>query len=247
MERRRPALLVAVLAAVVAVAGFAGPGPAAAKSPNLLPNADFEESAVEPGPLAGQSPQPLLPTGWVFEGSAGLFDHSPHGGSGGSKRAAAISVPAGGKTMVCADYPVGCHQNPVNKEKNETVVRAVSINPAWRNAQAVPVQEGRSYELSVDLAWELATENEGAFGLVRWYPETSATNAGQRATVGAPTVTQAFVVKATKSTSTFRKWGRVSGVVKAPKGATTAVVLLGATDDVFIGKFQFDKVYFGAI
>ena len=231
----------AVVALVTAVLG--GPGPASAKGKNLLPNTDFEESAIEPGPAAGKSPQPLLPTGWAFEGAAGLFDHSPNGGSGGSARAAAISIPLGGKRNVCADKPVGCNDNPATKPKNDAAA-AVTVNPAWRNAEPIPVQAGKRYELSVDLAWQLATEGEGAFGIVRWMTDSGAA-AGTAGVDVAPKLSEAFVVRSTAATSPARPWGRVSGVVEAPKNATSAVVLLGATDDAFIGQFKFDKAFFG--
>ena len=226
-------LLRAVLVAAL-IGGAGGIGGARAAGPNLLPNPGFEESAIEPGPLAGQSPQPVLPAGWAFEGAAGLFDHSPHGGSGGSARSAAISVPAGGKRAVCGPE-IGCNDNPVTDPKAEAAA-VLTVNPAWRNAVPVPVVAGATYELAVDLSWQLATEGEGAFGAVRW-------------TVGdaLPVLTTAFTVRSTVADSPYRDWGRVSGVVTAPAGATEAVVLLGATDDVFISQFRFDEVSFRAV
>lgn len=223
---RLPALMLAAAALFVTAApSHAGP--------NLLPNPDFEQSAIEPGPTAGQMPQPLLPTGWAFEGLAGLFDHSPHGGSGGSARSAAISIPAGGKSSVCGPE-VGCTTNPATGPKNNASL-AYSVNPAWRNALPVSVNAGQIYTLRADLSWNLVTEGEGAFGQVRWLDAN-----------GAPmSVSTAFTVRATAATSVFRYWAPVSGTAKAPTGAKSAVVLLGATDDVFISQILFDKAFFG--
>lgn len=230
MNARRPLAFAA--AAAAALLAF-GPGSAQA-GPNLLPNGDFEESAIEPAaPLAGKQPQPLLPTGWAFEGAAGLFDHSPHGGSGGSARAAGISIPAGGKRSICGPE-VGCHTNPTNGAKDE-VSKTFSVNPAWRNALPVPVRAGTSYTLAFDLSWNIVTEGEGAFGKVRWLSST-----GQVVGVSTP-----VLVRSNATNNVYRGWGRVSGAATAPAGATSAVVLLGATDDVFISQVLFDKAFFG--
>lgn len=231
MSTRRLSLAAIALAAtfmtIVAAPSHAGA--------NLLPNGGFEESAIEPVPqLAGRQPQPLLPTGWAFEGAAGLFDHSPHGGSGGSPRAAGISVPMGGKRSICGPAPVNCNDNPANGPK-DTVSKTYSVNPAWRNAQPVKVASGATYTLAFDLSWNLATEGEGAFGAVRWLNST-----GTVISVSTP-----IVVRATASTSVFRDWGRLSAPVVAPAGASTAVVLLGATDDIFISQILFDNAFFG--
>lgn len=232
MSTRRLSLAAAALAA----AFFALSPRSAQAGPNLLPNSGFEQSAIEPVPaLNGKQPQPLLPTGWAFEGAAGLFDHSPHGGAGGSARAAAISIPAGGKRDICGPE-VGCKPNPTNGAKDE-VSKTFSVNPAWRNALPIAVTAGRQYSVGASVSWTLATEKEGgAFGRVRWLNSS-----------GVPISTsQAFsVAPQTPGSSASQDWFSVSGLVTAPAGATSAVVLFGARDDVFISKIQFDNVFFG--
>lgn len=232
MSTRRLSLAAIALAAIF-VTMLAPPSHAGA---NLLKNGGFESSAIEPVPqLAGKQPQPLLPTDWAFEGAAGLFDHSPHGGAyGSSSRAAGISAPLGGKRSICGPEPIGCNANPTNGAK-DTVSTTYSVNPAWRNALPVNVAAGATYTLAFDLAWNLATEGEGAFGAVRWLNST-----GTVIKVSTP-----IVVRSTASTSVARDWGRVSATTVAPAGATTAVVLLGATDDIFISQILFDNAFFG--
>src|SRR5688500_18325886 len=63
---------------------------------NKLPNSSFEYGVadVTGSPIYTNS-QPLLPQGWTFEGSAGLFDHSQNGHNSG-RRMVAISDPASG-------------------------------------------------------------------------------------------------------------------------------------------------------
>src|SRR5207249_72343 len=60
------------LAALTAVAVTVLVPPAQALGPELLPNGGFEQG-TNTMVVAGFD-QPLLPVGWAFEGSAGLFD-----------------------------------------------------------------------------------------------------------------------------------------------------------------------------
>ena len=220
------------LAAVAALAAVTLPSGGAQASGGLLPNGGFEVSAIEPGPAAGRSPQGVLPEGWAFEGVAGLFDHG-NGGPAGSTRFAAISIPAGGKSSVCGPE-VGCHHNPATEVK-EAARAAYTVDPAWRNAVPVAVTPGRPYSLDVDLSWEIVTAGEGAFGKVRWISSAGTVLS----------TSTAWVVKSSASNWAFRPWGRVTGQAWSPPGAAYAVVLLGATDDAWIGQIRFDNAYFG--
>lgn len=224
--------LAAFAAAAALVATPLLTGGAQASDSGLLPNGHFEESAIEPGPLAGRSPQGVLPTGWAFEGATLLFDHA-NGGPGGSKRIAAISGSYGGKRDVCGPT-VGCVHNP-GTEVKDAARPVYTVDPAWRNAVPIAVTPGRTYTLAADVSWELVTEGEGAFGTVRWLGPSGSAIAASKV----------WRLSSTASSSIFRGWGRVSGTAVAPAGATHAVVLLGATDDIWIGQVRFDNAYFG--
>jgi len=216
------------LALVAALA----PSPASGVG-NLLPNPGFEDSVLEPIPeLQYTQPQPVLPTGWAFEGSAGLFDHSPNGFHTG-RRMAAISIPASGNRNVCAQPPVGCHANPANIVKDEAE-KVYSIGPAWRNAVPVPVSPG-SYTLSVWVSGDIITENEGAVTAVRWLDAT-----------GAPVgLSRGPERRTTQFNPITGAWVQISGSVTAPGNAAQAVVLLGHSHDLWIGQVRFDDVSFG--
>jgi hypothetical protein len=227
----RFALVVAAAATALIVSPFRLGG--ATADGGLLPNGDFEQSALEPDALAGRSPQGVLPTGWAFEGAAELFDHA-NGGPGASHRMAAISGSLGGKRDVCAQPPVGCNHNPGTEVKD--AARGVyTVDPAWRNAVPVDVVAGHTYTLAADVSWELVTEGEGVIARVRWI--------GTDGSV--VSTSDAWRVVSNASTSAFRPWGNLAGAVTAPSGATKAVVLLGATEDTWIGQVRFDNAYFG--
>ena len=230
MPARLPRLT--ALAAVAALAAAPMLTGGASANSGLLPNGNFEQSAIEPAALAGRSPQGVLPTGWAFEGAAILFDHG-NGGPSGSTRMAAISGPLGTKRDICAQQPVGCVHNPATEVK-DAARPAYTVDPAWRNAVPVPVSAGRTYTLAADLSWEIVTEGEGAVGRVRWL------GAGGSVV----STSNLFRVTSTASTSLFRPWGRVSGTAVAPAGATQAIVLLGATEDTWIGQIRYDNAYF---
>lgn len=236
MNMRRHATL---LSAVVLAAVLAPMTAQAVPGPNLLPNASFEQSVFEPAPVPQYTlPQPLLPSGWVFEGSAGLFDHYP-AGSGGrqvthGQRAIAVSIPASTKREQCVDQANECVDNPLIGVFSQGRL-AYSVTPHWRTALPVPVSANRDYTFAVNIAMEIVTAGEGATSFVRWLDATGVpigVSDGPGQLSGAPDQSDGFFVRKTRT-------------VRSPAGAAQAIIALGHTDDVFIGQVRFDQVHFG--
>lgn len=229
----RTFILASVIVAVPAVLQL----PAHADGANLLPNAGFEQSVLEPDPVPQYTqPQPILPNGWIFEGAAGLFDHSPNFSHSG-RRGIAISIPAGGKRRVCAAAEIPCVDNPVTPQRPQFEWIA-SLNPYWRTARPVPVSPGTTYRLSVWTSGQIITAGEGMITKVRWVdanglPIPFAETPGPSRIAGA-------------NEPDTLDWVQVSGTMVAPAGAAGAIVMLGHSDDVWIGQARYDDVYFGA-
>lgn len=199
---------------------------------NLAPNPGFELSPTDPS--GATTRQPLLPTGWIFEGAAGLFDHSENGKHTG-KRMIAISVPASTVREVCQQST--CVDSPANTAKDATA-KYYSVTPFWRTASAITVTAGTTYKFSVFESRSLATVGiGGAISKVRW---VDATGLPILETVGPKRIQTAGDAAETQ-------WGDdpMSKNVTAPAGATGAILFLGAADDLFISQIKFDDVFFG--
>lgn len=196
---------------------------------NLLPNPSFEYGVadVTAQPQYTNS-QPMLPAGWAFEGSAGLFDHSQNVRHTG-RRSAAISIPASGKRRMCDLQGAGgpCVDNPAQGAK-DGARQYFSVNPAWRTLLPVNVSQGQTYTLKSYVAGELVTAGEGAFLGVRWYTGDVPIGYSQYGPVGVTTV-----------------WAQIGSTFTAPAGANKAHILLGHSDDTWIGQVRFDDVCFG--
>jgi hypothetical protein len=226
----------AALAALLAVATLAVPAGAAVKAPklgpNLVINASFEDSALEgtPATPAGSLPQPVLPTGWTFEGLTVLFDHTPNLHHTG-KRAAAISGSLSGGRDFCETG--SCVDNPTNPAKDATA-SAYTVAPHWRTQNPIAVTAGKGYQLSFWGGTSIVTAKKGLDAIVRW--------------VGADglTVSQQTLVNTTDGgSSNFTRY--VYKRVVPPAGATGAVLLFGQSDDAWIGQVFFDDIYFGTV
>lgn len=218
-----------VVSPAAALAGKPKPKPPVL-GPNLVINAGFEASAIEGNPASPpySQPQPLLPTGWTFEGLSVLFDHSPNLHHSG-KRAAAVSGSLSGGRKRCDTG--SCQDNPTNAVKDATASR-YTLPPHWRTAAAIPVSAGKGYQLSFWGGWSTVTQGQGLDAIVRWVDASGAT------------VKQQTVVKTTDGGN--QAWKKFSSPrLSAPAGATGAVLLLGQTDDLWIGQVYFDDVYFG--
>jgi hypothetical protein len=229
--------------------------PAQAVGPELLPNVGFEQG-TNPAPPAQGVNQPLLPTGWAFEGAAGLFDHTANEHHAG-QYAAGISIPASGKRKLC----VGTHPEspapgtvprppavpgaPENvcgdlaatgTAKDTAAEKAYTVMAAWRPVIAVRVVPGVLYNVSGFYKWTLATQNEGgALVRVRWLDANGVS-------LGMAT---AFTRKAvTPTESNGVPWTSFLGQVRPPAGAVQAVPLFGAHDDVFLTQVVYDDVSF---
>jgi hypothetical protein len=230
---KRVALALAslMLLPLAARPGLAAPGP------NLLPNASFERSVVEPPPPVPpySNPQPALPEGWAVEGAAGLFDHSQNDHFGSGRRMAAISIPLSGKRRACIGDPVPetCADDPTAATRENTVATYYSLQPAWRNAVPVSVLPGQSYTLSGYLKVALVTAGEAAVMRVRWLDANGVpiniVNGGRLISTG----------------EVESAWTLRSSAMTAPAAARQAVVLLAHTTDAWIGQVRFDQVYFG--
>lgn len=212
----------------------AAPFAARAGGPNLLPNPGFEESAFEAGPVSqGTLPQPLLPAGWAFEGLAGLFDHTPNEHHAGA-RAAAISIPASTNNEYCVTQVATCAQNPLNLARDTARV-AYSVTPHWRTLEPVGVAPAQAYRLSAFVKMSIVTVGEGATLGVRWLDAS-----------GVPISYKEFVRRPmTSNDPDVTSWIAVSGTAVAPAGAASAHILLGHTDDLWIGQIIYDDVSFG--
>lgn len=203
-----------------------------AAGPQLAPNPGFENSPTDPS--GSTTHQPLLPTGWTFEGAAGLFDHSENGKHSG-KRMAAISIPASTPRYLC---PAGCVENiPLNTVKDASA-KYYSVTPYWRTQAAVPVTSGTTYTFSVWTAQDLATASVGgAVTKVRWVD----VNGIPLSETAGPKNIQ------TPSDPPQTLWEQITKNVSAPSGAKGAILMLGAADDLFITQVKFDDVSFRAI
>jgi hypothetical protein len=222
-----------LLMLALAVGMLVGAGDARAAAPNLLPNPGFERSVFEPAePLEGQLPQPLLPAGWAFEGLAGLFDHTPNAHHSGA-RAIAISIPASTPREYCVEQAGGCSDSPINPARD--ALRPVySLTPFWRTLEPVEVQAGATYELSVWTSLEIVTEGRGAITRVRWLDANGLTISESAGAERRQRPTDPDSIP----------WTSISDTMKAPAGAVSAHVMLGHSDDAWIGQVRFDDVSF---
>lgn len=233
-QRWRAALAVGLAAALAcgsAASAASKPKPKPVKvGPNLLPNPGFEQSAIEGNPAvaAGSQSQPLLPTGWVFEGATVLFDHSQNVHHTG-KRAAAISGSLSGGSDLCEAGPGQCVANPTNPAKS-ALAPAYTLAPHWRTQASVPVTAGRSYLLRFWGSWTTESKGQGLDIGIRWVGSN-----------GVP-LSEQTVMQVTGRQD--QAWLPYSHTVKVPAGATGAVVLFGAIDAVSIGQVVYDDVFF---
>ena len=216
----------------------------------LVRNGNFERAVTEPDPVGGTiyqaNVQPGLPDGWVFEGSAGLFDYADvradmllcarQAVSG--FRFLAISIPASGKAAYCAGVSqIGVQQcvNSPAEQVNPTTDLAQSTEPDWRNAVPIAVQGGRGYTLSFWTEQEAVTINTGAVVKVRWHDA-----------LGAP-IRVDTLYRRIQPDDLGQKlgWTPVSVGAGAPGNAAFAVILLGHSTDIGIGQVRYDNVSFG--
>ncbi len=231
---RSAGIAAVAVALVVGTAAQAAPPRRKAKpGPNLVVNAGFEQSALEGNPVVppGGLDQPILPTGWSFEGLTVLFDHTPNTFHSG-KRGAAISGSLSGPDRVCP-VPPNCVDNPTKGVKTQ-VAPYYTLAPHWRTAAAIPVTAGVEYTLSTWLQWSIITIGEGSSMKVRWMKAD-----------GSPLSESVQVKRATADNSADLPFALQTFKVKAPDGATGAVLLLGQTDDAWTGQVIYDDVYFG--
>lgn len=233
----RPPLRAIAALAVLAVAFTAGSAQAAAKKPkkvvlgpNLVVNSSFEQSDIEGNPAAapGSQSQPLLPTGWRFEGLTVLFDHSQNVHHGG-KRAAAISGSLSGGSQFCETGT--CVNNPTNPVKDATAT-SFMLPPHWKTQAPIAVTAGKTYQLSFWASMQFITAGKGFDAIARW------TNASG-----------SVVKQQTLYNYTFggsMEWRKFT-VTKftPPAGATGLTLLLGQSDDAWNGQVVFDDVYVG--
>lgn len=248
--RRTTALIHSLILGLALLAGFV---PEVSAGPNLLPNPGFEESVAEPVPeLRGKVVQPLLPSGWAFEG-LGFFDHGTDDADligfsapreydgrfiavGNTASLKARECSTQGQTGQCIDMPT------------ETVKSNArpwyQVNPHWRNAVPVPVTGGRGYGMHFHVNGELLTEGTGPRSAVRWLdanmlPISVSDGPGRNAS--GPNCLDGSV-------STPCPWMFLSTggpTLVAPANARFAVVMFGHSSDISIGQARFDNVLFG--
>lgn len=237
MSLRLSTAVAAVLACALVVPASAAPKakpkPKPKPGPNLLKNPGFEESALEGNPAAapGSLAQPVLPTGWAFEGLSALFDHSPNVKRSG-KRSAAISGSLSTPRTICQNGT--CVDNPANPAR-DAVASTYTLTPSWRTLDPVKVTPNVRYTLTAWVGWDLMTLGHEATTKVRWI------GADGRAIAE----TYAGRIKSDARNSTLLRWTPISAVVTAPANAVSAHILLSHTDDAFISQVRYDDVYFG--
>lgn len=245
-RRIRAAARRTVLSIVMAVGATAVllPAPPAAAA-ELLPNRSFELSVaegsiLEPSPIHGTLLQPVLPSGWTFEGAAGLFDHAhpntttnpledrtpAHG-----LRFAQISVPLSGNKDTTCQGDTTCY-GTLDTAKNEGR-RAYSVDPAWRPIAPISVSAGRSYTLSTMAELDFLTRGEFAFVQIRWL------NASADPISLSARAKSVF----TDHVNERKTWHSLAVTATAPAGAAFAVPLLGVSD-AWIGAARFDLASF---
>ena len=196
---------------------------------NLAPNPGFELSPTDPS--GATTHQPLIPTGWAFEGAGGLFDHSENGKNTG-KRMVAISVPASTPREFCQQET--CVDNPIHVAGDAASMN-YSLTAYWRTVSAIPVTAGTTYRFSVFEARTLATDGVGgAVTKVRWVNAT-----------GLPISESAGPKRIQTAGDGDTSFADMARNVTAPAGATGAILFLGAADDLFISQIKFDDVFFG--
>jgi hypothetical protein len=227
------------VAASVVLAGAAQAG-APKLGPNLAPNPSFETSSND---AATQNGIPVTPVGWSFEGAGPVFDYNQRGGHTGARNVQ-ISGSAGLGRQLCdhsVDGSERCAPNPAyaqTHQVDESVAPTYSIRPFWITASALPVTAGKTYRFSVwairpSLAPDAGVVGEGAETRVRWVDA-----AGN----GISVVNAASLVKGPKRQLGFKL---ISADLKAPAGATGAVLMLGHTDYSHTGAaVAFDDVAF---
>lgn len=231
----------ATVALVALVGGVLAVGPPASAATNLAPNPSFELSVLEgsitgPSPIHGILIEPLLPTGWAFEGSAGFFnqadpwfdDRTAHSGN----RFVQISIPASGGEPNCQGN-ADC-EDALRTSKGEAQ-RAYSVDPVWRTAAPIAVQAGKTYTLRVWTQLDFVTVGTGSFAAVRWL------NASLE-----PLKVSAKVKRIQGELDPIRTpWEKIERNVTAPPGAAFATILLGSTGELWISSLRFDDVFFG--
>jgi hypothetical protein len=224
--------LVAGVLGAALVPAHAAKAPKVVLGPNLLPNTSFEASAFEPAPVPQYATsQPLLPTGWSFEGATGLFDHGQHGAHTG-KRAITISAPQSPPHKFCQQKQ--CVDDPAEGPRI-SAQEYYSETPAWRTQSAIPVTAGKTYQLSAWVSWSLETIGYGAVTAVRWVDAN-----------GAPVgISAGPKLIADARNSPALAWTQLAGTVKAPAAAKGAIVLLADDDGLWISSLTYDDAYFG--
>ncbi|MFN2642306.1 MAG: hypothetical protein ABR548_10545 [Actinomycetota bacterium] len=245
------AALTLCIAGVMTLPSYAGA--------NLVQNPSFETTPLPSevvhagGAVPGGWNQPVIPTGWAFEGATELFDHAAHApGPKAGQYFVQISGSWSGPRDVCETGP--CTNLPGGAQKDQAY-GYYSVQPAWRNLNAIPVSAGTSYTFSAWTALTIPLDKTGAVARVRWV------NA-QGVPVG---VTDAWKLLSAKSGGTYTNFAKQSAQgpgpfpdgstaytfkaanVTAPAGATGAILLLGYTDSAWIGGVAYDVVCFARV
>lgn len=242
--RNRRLLLLCGAAAFLALSFLALPASAgptmSPPGPNLLPNPGFEQAQPAQVPAADYQPVVTecqcnaLPVGWIYEGAAELFSMStvdPHSGHYDVVISGSLS---GGRQLCEVEGQIGCVSNPTNAAK-EAARPYYSLPPTWLTQSPIPVKAGQAYLLTSWVAWSTEDIGQGVTLQVRWLDAN-----------GLP-ISQVAVRdwRSTAANNLSQKWADIGGTVVAPSGAASADVLLGATDDAWIGQVRFDDAYFG--
>lgn len=241
MGRVSLAMLTFLIAGATAVPSHA------AITTNLALNPSFESGYLPPNIVHQYLyNQPVWPTNWLAEGATELFDHTPNAHKNG-EYSAGISGSWSGPRWVCETSCIEV------APQRDTAYQVYSVAPAWRSQAPIPVTAGSKYTFSAWMKLTIPKTNTGAVTKVRWLNSLGVPfqwSAGPSLIAALPGANYSnFIKDADGSTpkefiEQNTPWTYKNAEVTAPAGATGAILLLGYTDDAWIGSVNYDQICF---
>lgn len=244
---RRVSALAAAIAIVIAVA----PADAAPRAKNLIVNPGFEETVLPDEVMEIQETlgvdQPLLPVGWIPEGASELFDHT-HATYHSGDYSAGISGSWSGPRSDCS---VQCVEVPGGSVKDTVYGSLYSAAPAWRTDLPIAVTGGKTYQLKYWVKMSIMLDDSGAVSWVRWLDANRVPIGFSRGPSKIANCGGANYATFVTGDGTFDDqchspdWSPLKKKLRAPAGASYAIVYLGYSDSAWIGQVLFDDAFFG--
>jgi hypothetical protein len=236
----RSAILV-LLVALVPSGAHAGP--------NKILNPGFETSVL-PEPVRQAAFSNGLKNGlyapdWRFEGVTALFDQTgqdPHTGNMAGAISGSLSGPRNECSVQCVDVP--------GSDVRDQVYDRFSVAPAFVSAVPFAVTSGAAYTFSFYVRTSILRDLTGAVTRVRWYDANHLPISTTRGpSLIAPKDGATYLAFANGDSTQFNAhsygWRLLSKALTAPSTAKFAEVVLGYSDDAWIGQVVYDDVFFG--